>query len=192
MQSSVSKSLPESIFEEIERLQVVNPDFQEAYDTYLQQYGRAKITLSEPVDSTDSIDPVVLILGRNCVIKFNDSTKHLKGSQGGLNFEPDEIYVLGRREPQDSKLVVWGSRGGIELEEYNSRVDTIPSRVHGVFANLTDGSTLYADLGSSAGSIVAGQSRELGGAFVRIYDPGSKESPTIRTERIFSSRKLLK
>ena len=51
-------------------------------------------------------------------------------------------------------------------------VDTIPSRVHGVFANLADGRTLYADLGSSAGSIIVGQSRELGGAFVRIYRSG--------------------
>jgi hypothetical protein len=176
----------------IEHLREINPDFQEAYDTYLQQYGPAKITLSEPVDLTDSIDPIVLILGRNCIVTFNDSTKRLKGSQGGLNLQPNEIYVLGRREPQDSKLVVWSSKGGIELEEYNSRVDTIPSRVHGVFANLDDGRTLYADLGSSAGTIVAGQLRELGGAFVRIFDPGSKESPTIRTERIFTSRKLPK
>ncbi len=167
----------------------MNPDFQEAYDTYLQQYGRGKIALSEPVDLTNSIDPVVLILGRNCAITFSDSTKHLKGSQGGLSFLLNEIYVVGRREPQDSKLVVWSSRGGIELEEYNSMVDTIPSRVHGVFANLADGRTLYADLGSSAGSIIVGQSRELGGAFVRIYDPGSKESPTIRSDRIFTSRR---
>jgi hypothetical protein len=177
------------IFDEIDRIREMNPDFQEAYDTYLQQYGHTKIILSEPVDLTNSIDPVVLILGRNCVITFSDTTKLLKGSQGSLSFQPNEFYVLGRREPQDSKLVVWSSRGGIELEEYNSRVDTIPSRVHGVFANLADGKTLFADLGSSAGSIIAGQSPELGGAFVRIYDPGSKESPTIRTNQTFTSRK---
>jgi len=189
LQSSISKSIPDFIFREIDRIRQMNPDFQEAYDTYLQQYGHTKISLSEPVDLTNSIDPAVLILGRNCVITFIDSTKHLKGSQGALSFQPNEIYVVGRREPQDSKLVVWSSRGGIELEEYNSRVDTIPSRVHGVFANLADGKTLYADLGSSAGSIIAGQSPGLGGAFVRIYDPGSKDSPTIRTNRIFTSRK---
>jgi hypothetical protein len=187
LQSSISKSTSDLIFVEIERILAINPDFQEAHDTYLQQYGQSKISLSEPVNLTNSIDPVVLILGRNCVITYNDSTKHLKGSQAALRLQPNEIYVVGRREPQDSKLVVWSSKGAIELEEYNSRVDTIPSRVHGVFANLIDGKNLYADLGSSAGSIIVGQSPELGGAFVRIYDPGSEESPTIRFDRIFTS-----
>jgi len=192
LQTSISKSVGDLVFDEIQRIRETNPDFQEAHDTYLQQYGESKITLSDPINLSNSIDPVILILGRNCVVTYSDSRKLLKGSQGCLSLQPNEIYVIGRREPQDSKLLVWSKSGGIELEEYNSRVDTIPSRVHGVVANLNDDKTLYADLGSSACSIVAGQSPELGGAFVRIYDPGSEESHTIRFDRIFASRDYTK
>jgi hypothetical protein len=177
------------VFEAIERIRETNPDFQEAHDTYLQQYGRTKITLSDPINLTDSIDPVVLILGRNCAVSYKDSIKLLKGSQGELRLEPNEIYIIGRREPQDSKLIIWGTNAGVEIEEYNSRVDTIPSRVHGALANTDDGKTLYSDLGSSAGSILVGQSPVLGGPFVRIYDPGSRESPAIRSSAIFTARK---
>ncbi|MDA4111443.1 MAG: hypothetical protein OK439_02820 [Thaumarchaeota archaeon] len=176
------------VFDQIERLKSAFPDFQEALDTYLQQYGKSKLSLSDPIKLTESIDPVVIIFGRNCAITYSDSIKLLSGSQGRLNIRLNEIYIFGRRQPQDSKLLVWSKDGPMELEEYNSRVDTIPSRVHGVLANLEDG-TFYSDLGSSAGTILAGQSRQLGGAFVRIYDPGSRESPTIRSDRIFSSRK---
>jgi hypothetical protein len=96
--------------------------------------------------------------------------------------------VIGRRQPQDAKLVAWNSHGATELEEYNSSVDTIPSRVHGIIASLDDGMTSFADLGSSAGSILAGYSPELGGPFVRMYDSGSKEFPSTNLQRKFLTR----
>ena len=186
--TSISKSMDTLVLAEIDRLIEANMDFQEAYETYVQQYGKSKIHLSEPVNLSGSIDPIVLILGRNCAVSYNDSQKLLKGSQGSTKLRPNEINVIGRRQPQDSKLVVWNSAGATELEEYNSRVDTIPSRVHGMIANFDDGKTVFVDLGSSAGSVLVGQSPELGGAFVRIYDPGSKDFPAISLERNFLGR----
>ena len=150
------------------------------------RYGRGKVALKDPFNLARSIDPVILVIGRNCVISYHDSKKILKGSQGSLILQPDEIYVIGRRQPQDSKLVVWNTKGGTELEEYNSQVDTIPSRVHGIIGSLDDGNIFFASLGSSAGSILVGQSPVINGAFVRIYDAGSKEFPAINFERKFS------
>jgi hypothetical protein len=175
---------------EIERIASSNSDFQEAFETYIQQYGRTKIKLAEPTDLHGSIAPVALILGRNCIVTYNDSTKQLRGDVGSVKVSPKEFYVLGRREPQDAKLVAWNRSCGTELQEYNSLVDTIPSRVHGILANLDDGGrTIYADLGSSAGSILVGESQNLGGAFVRIYDPGTGSSDSIKLRRIITSNK---
>jgi hypothetical protein len=186
--TSISKSMDALVFDEIERVKDANADFQEAYYTYVQQYGKSKIVLSDPINLSNSIDPVVLVIGRNCVVGYNDSQKILQGNQGRMKLQPNVINIIGRRQPQDSKLVVWNSSGATELEDYNSRADTIPSRVHGIIANFDDGKTLFADLGSSAGSILAGQSPDLGGAFVRIYDPGTKEFPAINFERKFLAR----
>ncbi len=188
--TSISKSMEGLVMDEIRQIRDANPDFQEAFDTYVQQYGNGKIALSDPIYLGRSIDPVVLVIGRNCVITYSDSQKMLKGTQGNLVLQPKGLYVVGRRQPQDSKLVVWNTKGGTELEEYNSRVDTIPSRVHGVIGSLEDGNTLYADLGSSAGTILVGQSPALNGAFVRLYDPGSKEFPGINFERKFTEKRV--
>ena len=178
------------VFDEIERVKETNVDFQEAYDTYIQQDGKSKIILSEPVNLSNSIDPVVIVIGRNCVVTYNDSQKLLRGNHGSLVLRPNEINVVGRRQPQDSKLVAWNSQGATELEEYNSNVDTIPSRVHGIIATFDEGQTMFADLGSSAGSIVAGYSPELGGGFVKVYDSGSKEFPSINLERKFFNGRM--
>src|ERR1700730_2051470 len=151
--TSISKSMDALVFDEIERIRDANADFQEAYYIYVQQYGKSKIMFSDPIYLSNSIDPVVLIIGRNCVVGYNDSKKILQGNQGRVELQPNEINIIGRRQPQDSKLVVWNSSGATELEDYNSRVDTIPSRVHGIIANFDDGKTPFADLGSSAGSI---------------------------------------
>jgi hypothetical protein len=130
---------------------------------------------------------VVLPLGRNCVLTYNDTLEQVKGTLGSVTVSPGEMYVIGRREPQDSKLIAWHPSGGVELQEYNSSVDTIPSRVHGVFANLGEERIIYTDLGSSAGTILVGQSKNLGGAFVRIYDPGSENKSSIKLQRVFTS-----
>ncbi len=187
LQETFFRDLESLLVDQIERIAASNSDFREAFETYVQQYGREKIRVSEPTDLRDSIDPVALILGRNCIATYSDSAKLLKGSLGSATVSAGEFYILGRREPQDAKLMAWHLAGGVELQEYNSRVDTIPSRVHGMLANLEVGRTIYCDLGSSAGSVLAGQSPNLGGAFVRIYDPGSGSANSIKFQRIFTS-----
>jgi len=190
MQSTLSQDLASLVMNQIEAIASSNSDFQEAFETYVQQYGREKIKVSEVTELGSSIDPVVVILGRNCVITYLDSLKQLRGDHGSVRISPGDSFIIGRREPQDSKLVAWNRSGGVELQEYNSLVDTIPSRIHGIIASLADGQTVYADLGSSARTILAGQSKNLGGAFVRIYDPGSEESKAIKLRRIFTSNSL--
>jgi hypothetical protein len=191
MQSTmVSTNLSEIIFQQIEKVRSANPDFQEAYDNYVQQYGRDKVSVSEPVDLSGSVDPIVLVLGRNCVVSYYDSTKELRGSLGSQRIDRESVYLIGRREPQDSKLISWDPMGNpTELEMYNPRADTIPSRVHGALCYLGDGQVLYSDLGSSAGSVLIGQSSHKGGGFVRIYDPGSEKTPSVQYERVFTSRR---
>jgi len=164
-----------------------NPDFEHALETYVQQYGQDKLRVSEATELRGSIDPVALIMGRNCIVTYNDSARQLKRSLGAIVLSQDSAYLIGRRQPQDGKLVAWNSEGAVELQEYSSQVDTIPSRVHGILASFEDGKTIYADLGSSAGSILVGQSRNLGGAFVRIYDPGNEGANSIRLQRIFTT-----
>ena len=176
------------VVNQIRSIAALNPDFQEALDTYVQQYGTEKIKVSKLTALENSIDPVIMIFGRNCAITYHDSLRQLKGDNGSVKIQPGDCYIIGRREPQDSKLVAWNRSGGVDLQDYNSQVDTIPSRVHGMIATLVDGRTVYADLGSSAGSILVGQSRNLGGAFVRIYDPGSEDRRSIELQRIFASR----
>jgi hypothetical protein len=187
VQTTAPPNLDAYVIEKIDEIADSNQDFKEAYETYVQQYGQGKVRFSEPTDLEGSIDPVAVVLGRNCIVTYNDSLKELRGSVGLAHLEPGELYIIGRREPQDSKLVAWNVKGGVELQEYNSRVDTIPSRVHGFIANLENGSTVYGDLGSSAGTELVGQSPLFGGAFVRIYDPGVQKANSIRLQRIFTS-----
>ena len=176
-------SLRENVLAGIDRLRALNPDLEEAYETYVAQYGKEKLTVSEPLNLGDTIDPASLVLGRNCTIFYYDYSKTLKGSLGSLNLELGEIYVIGRRQPQDSKLVVWSKKGGVELETYTARVGTILSRLHAAIAFLGEREILFVDLGSSAGSVVVGDSVKKG-AFVRMYDPGTDKSPLIKFERV--------
>lgn len=125
--------------EKIEAIAESNQDFKEARETYVQQYGMNKIRYSEPTNLEGSIAPVAVVSGRNCIVTHSDSSRVLKGSLGSISILPDELYVIGRREPQDSKLVAWNTGGGVELQEYNSLADTIPFRVHGIIANLERG-----------------------------------------------------
>ncbi len=97
---------------------------------------------------------MVLILGRNCVLTYGESANQLKGNLGSVTASPGDMYVLGRREPQDSKLIAWHPSGARELQEYSSRVDTIPSRIHGLFASLEKDQTIYTDLGSLPGLLL--------------------------------------
>ncbi len=186
LQSTVSRDLNSLLWDQLEKIAESNSDFREAYDTYIQQYGHDKIRVSEPTELRSFVDPIVLIIGRNCMLAYDDSIKKLKGALGSVMASPGEMYVIGRREPQDSKLVAWHPSGTVELQEYSSQVDTIPSRVHGLFATLEEGRTIYADLGSSAGTILVGQSKKLG-EVIRIYDPGAEGSGSIKIERIYTA-----
>ena len=187
MQTSHVSGVRETVLAGIDRLRGNNPDLQEAYETYVAQYGKEKLTVTEPLNLADTIDPASLILGRNCEISYYDNSKTLKGSLGSVNLQSGEIYVIGRRQPQDSKLVVWGPKGGIELETYTARVGTILSRLHAAIAFLGEKEVLFTDLGSSAGSVIVGDSVKKG-AFVRVYDPGTDKLPLIKFERIQTAR----
>jgi len=162
------------------------PDFREALDTYILQYGHDKIRVSEPTELRNFVDPVVMIFGRNCVLTYDESSKLLRGSLGTVVVSPGEMYIIGRREPQDSKLVAWNPSGAVELQEYSSQVDTIPSRIHGLLACPEEGRTIYSDLGSSAGTVLVGQSKNLG-EVVRIYDPGADNLGSIKFQRILTA-----
>ena len=153
-------------------LRTSNPDFEYAYETYSQQYGPSKIVFdSECLNLSGTVDPAILIFGRNCVLRYHDSSKRLSGMLGSVTLEKDKSYVIGRREPQDQVVVCWSSKGDeVDLAEYNSETSIIPSRVHGAFSHLPGEEICYTDLGSSSGTVIIGESlRE--GPFIRIYEP---------------------
>jgi hypothetical protein len=183
MQLTIAPKFKEMVLRGFETIRAANPDLQEAYETYVAQYGKDKITVSDPYNLADTIDPAVLVLGRNCTVFYGDYSKTLKGRLGSVNFKLGEVYIIGRRQPQDSKLVVWSLDGGVELETYNARVGTILSRIHAAIAFPGEKEVLFTDLGSSAGSVIVGESMKTG-SFVRIYDPGPDKSPSIKLERI--------
>jgi FHA domain len=188
MQLSVAPTrVKEMVLSGFEKIRATNSDLQEAYETYVAQYGKDKILVSDPFNLAEIIDPAVLILGRNCTIFYGDYSKSLKGRLGSVNLKLGEVYIIGRRQPQDSKLVVWSSQGAVELETYNARVGTILSRIHAAIAFPSEKEVLFTDLGSSAGSVIAGESIKTGG-FVRIYDPSSNKSASIKFERISTTR----
>ena len=185
----VSKSFGDVVIGEIKKLRDANSQFQEAYDTYVQQYGEQRIVVSPATNLSGSIDPTIMVFGRNCFVWYNDSSKLLCGRIGSITLQKAKIYLIGRREPQDSKLVIWNSAGdSTDLDEYNSQADTIPSRIHGAVGYLDDAQILYSDIGSSAGTIIVGQSPVMGGAFMRAYDPGLEESPSIKFSRVFTRK----
>ena len=69
MQLSVAPTkVKEMVLSGFEKIRAANSDLQEAYETYVAQYGKDKITVSDPFNLAEIIDPAVLILGRNCTI----------------------------------------------------------------------------------------------------------------------------
>jgi hypothetical protein len=174
------------IFETIEHLHSTNTDFQEAYDTYVSQYGREKIRVSEPMNLTGTVSPVALVVGRNCVVFYNDDSRTLRGSRASVQLKDGDVCIVGRREPQDSALIAWKSgEVEVELEEYNPRVGTIPSRIHCALS-FEMGEITFCDLGSSSGSIIIAE-RPRSIPVVKVYDPGTLASPAIKFERVFTS-----
>lgn len=187
MQMSIVPKVNEIVLAGLDKAREANPDLEEAYETYVAQYGKDKISVSDPFNLSDTVDPAVLVLGRNCTIFYSENSNKLKGRLGSLTLKQGEVYIIGRREPQDSKLVVWSSSGQVELETYNASVGTILSRIHAAIVFTEHSQVLFTDLGSSSGSVIVGESK-TGGAFVRVYDPGTGASPSIRFDKVQTTK----
>jgi hypothetical protein len=144
------------------------PSFDMSFSTYTAQYGENAVKVYEPFKISDTIDPVVIILGRTTPLFYRDSRRLLSGNLNSLSIESGSAYVIGRREPPDSKLVVWSAKEESEVEHYDSRVRIIPSRIHAAVFGLEDGGVMFADLGSSSGSILAGETSKPE-PFIALY-----------------------
>ena len=144
------------------------PSFDEAYSSYMAQYGESSIKVYEPYKISGTIDPVIIIIGRTTTLFYRDSRRTLTGSLDSLTIEKGNVYLLGRREPHDSKLVIWSAAEESEIEHYDSRVRIIPSRIHAAIFSLGADEVYFADLGSSSGSILAGESSKPE-PFISLY-----------------------
>jgi hypothetical protein len=144
------------------------PAFEEAYSSYAAQYGDDSVRVHEPFKVSETIDPVIIVLGRTTTLFYRDSRRALTGSLGSIEIERGLVYILGRREPLDSRLVIWSTKGENEVEQYDSRVRIVPSRIHAAFFGLEDGEVLFDDLGSSSGSILAGETKKPE-PFITLY-----------------------
>jgi pSer/pThr/pTyr-binding forkhead associated (FHA) protein len=183
-----SVDIKEQINTTVEKLRAANPSFESAYDTYTQQYGKDAVNVNKPINLVNTIDPVTLVFGRNTPIHYSDSNKTIHGSLGSVKLSKGLAYLIGRREPQDSNLVIWGPQGiETDLERYNAEAGVIPSRIHAALVFRNDEQVLFTDLGSSSGTIIVGDSKQRG-AFTLVYDPGTNEYPRVRFERINTNR----
>jgi len=142
--------------------------FEEAYSSYIAQYGENSVRVHEPFRISDTIDPVVIVLGRTTPLFYLDSRRTLSGSLSSIAIQRGVLYILGRREQLDSKLVVWSRESESEVEHFDSRVRIVPSRIHAaIFCSENEG-VLFDDLGSSSGSILAGETTKPE-PFITLY-----------------------
>jgi hypothetical protein len=148
------------------------PSFDEALSSYTGQYGENSVKIYEPFKISDTIDPVTIVLGRTTSLLYRDSKRSLAGAIGSVTIDRGLVYVLGRRNSLDSKFIVWSSKGETEIEQYDSRVRIVPSRVHAAIFASESGEVLFADLGSSSGSILSGETEEPE-PFIVLYSPAS-------------------
>jgi len=157
--------------------------FDEAFSSYTAQYGDSSIKVYEPFKISGTIDPVIIILGRTTPLFYRHSHRALAGNLTSVEIESGKVYVMGRREPPDSKLIVWSPAAEIEIEQYDSRVRIIPSRIHAAIFGLEDGEVLFADLGSSSGSILAGETSKPE-PFITLY-----ATPRVEIHRVTIEQK---
>ena len=144
------------------------PAFEEAYSSYTAQYGDNSVRVHEPFRISDTIDPVIIVLGRTTPLFYADSRRTLNGSLSSIKIQRGLLYLLGRREPLDSKLIVWSRDAESEVERFDSRVRIVPSRIHAAILGSEGGDVFFDDLGSSSGSIVAGETRKPE-PFITLY-----------------------
>jgi hypothetical protein len=146
------------------------PSFEEAISSYTSQYGEGSVKVYEPFKISDTIDPAIIILGRTTQLFYKNSKRELSGGLDSVIVEGGNAYILGRREPPDSKLVVWSTDGEVEIAEYDIRAMIIPSRIHAAIFGLENNDVVFADLGSSSGSILAGETSKPK-PFIYLYGP---------------------
>ena len=144
------------------------PAFDDAYSSYTAQYGDGSVKVYQPFKISQTIDPVIIILGRTTSLFYRDSKRILTGSLGSVSIQSGNVYIIGRREPPDSKLLVWSTGEENEIEQYDSRVRIIPSRIHAALFALEINEVLFADVGSSSGSILAGETSKPE-PFITLY-----------------------
>lgn len=188
-QLTKSEAFKERITRAFSQIRSSSPAFDYAYYTYTEQYGEDVISISDPINLVGTVDSVILIFGRNTGVRYSNSNKTLHGSLGSIKLKEGFVYIIGRRQPQDSLLVIWGPNGTeVELEKYNPEAGVIPSRVHGAIVFHDEENVLFTDLCSSSGTIVVGELKHRG-SFICVYDPGSDEFPAIKLDWISTNRK---
>ena len=161
-------SLQEKLADALATFRKKYPSFEEAYSSYTAQYGANSVRVHEPFRISETIDPVIIVLGHTTPLFYLDSRRSLNGSLSSVEIRRDVLYLLGRREPLDSKLIVWSKDSENELERFDSRVRIVPSRIHAVIFGSENGDVLFDDLGSSSGSILAGETRKPE-PFITLY-----------------------
>jgi hypothetical protein len=144
------------------------PSFEEAYSSYTAQYGENSVGIHEPFKISDTIDRVVIVLGRTTPLFYVDSRRTLSGSLSSVEIQNGVLYILGRREQLDSKLIVWSKEAESEVERFDIRARIVPSRIHAAIFGDENGDVLFDDLGSSSGSILAGETRRPE-PFITLY-----------------------
>jgi len=144
------------------------PSFEEAYSSYTAQYGSNAIRVHEPFRISETIDPVIIVLGRTTPLFYRDSQRTLNGNLSSIEISRGILYILGRREPLDSKLIIWSKESETEVERFDSRVRIVPSRIHAAILGGENGDVLFDDLGSSSGSILAGETKKPE-PFITLY-----------------------
>ncbi len=165
--------------------------FDEAFSSYTGQYGEGAVKLYEPFKISGTIDPVIIILGRTTPLSYRDSHRILTGNLSSVGIERGSVYIMGRREPPDSKLIVWSPKDESEVEQYDSRVRIIPSRIHAAVFGLENGDVLFADLGSSSGSILAGETSKPE-PFITLYASPKVDIHRVAIENKYAPQKSLK
>ena len=132
--------------------------FEDAFSTYTAQYGENSVKVYDPFKISETIDPVTVILGWTTPLFYRDSKRTLTGTSSSVTIKPGQTYILGRRESIDSKVVLWSPYDEIEIEHYSDRARIFPSRIHASIFALDSGEVLFADLGSTSGSVLTGES----------------------------------
>jgi hypothetical protein len=188
-QLNKSEAFKENIMHALVEMRSHSATFDHAYETYVQQYGEDVVVISDPINLVGSVGPATLIFGRITGIGYYDSIKTLRGSLGSIQLRRGAVYIIGRRQPQDSTLLIWGPNGTeLDLEKYNPEAGVIPSRVHGAIVFQDDENVLFTDLCSSSGTIIVGETKRRG-SFICVYDPGSVEFPAIKLDWVSTNRK---